>query len=196
MGLRVAEGQYTQFLSADNLLSPTYLLHLVNILDHMPNPLSGAIMLGYCHYLKRDVGSEFVDWLAEADTFGVPTGADKGNAGWALYPRYERFFGEGMQTLLRCPDWRGIDGFDSALRRDHCLLLDEEFEGQGHEAMDWCYRQVTQVGSTFWCSPLLQHYHQPHQEVRDETQWKHELEVSTAMFSQKHGKEAWARAIG
>lgn len=196
MGLRAAEGQYVMFMQADHLLSSTYLYHLVQILDHMPEPLAGAIVLGYCHYLKRDVGPEFVDWLAEADTFGIPPGADKGNEAWQPYPRYERFMRDGMATLLRCPDWRGIDGFDSALRRDHCLLLDEEFEGQGHEAMDWCYRQTTQMGSTFWCSPLLVHYHQPHQEVRDEKQWQYELAISTALFSRKHGEAAWALAIG
>lgn len=194
MGLMLAEGEIIQFVQHDHILSPTYLLHLANLFTFMPPPLHSAIIVGYCHYLKDEVTAAHVDMLAEMDTFGIPP--EPGKAEWPLYPRYERFMGAGMQTLLRCPDWRGIDGFDCAVRRSYCLPFDEEFEGQGHEHMDWVYRQVKNVGSTFWCSPLLQHYHQPHREVREKAQWEKELEISTALFNQKHGEQAWRTPAG
>lgn len=196
LGLAHATGDVVQFLQHDHIVAADHAWHLAQIMEHMPPPLHNAIITGYCHFLREDVTDAHVDMLEEMSVFGMPPLEGKENSQWELWPRYERFMGNGTQTLFRTPDWRGIDGFDCAIRRDYCLPLDEEFEGQGFEHMDWVWRQVKERRSTFWCSALLRLYHQPHREVRKEEQWRKELEVAEALFNKKHGEEAWRMQVG
>ena len=141
------------------------------------------MLMGFCSYLKEETVPGEADWLAKWEQY------------WPEYPRWTRFYAFGMTSMVRCNDWRGVDGFDCAVRREDCLSFDEAFKGQGHEHMDWVYRLAKQ-GTLFFSSPLLRHYHQPHSEVRPEAQWRAELEVSTKQFSDKHGEGAWREQIG
>lgn len=184
-GLSHANGQVIQFLQHDHILAPTYLMHLDNIFTLFPMNLvqRGIMLMGYCSYLKQEVPPEEVETLARWDEY------------WNEYPRWARFYAYGMTSLVRCPDWRGVDGFDCAIKREDCLPFDEEFKGQGHEHMDWVYRLAKQ-GTIFLSSPLLRHYHQPHSEVRPQEQWQTELKVSIDLFTKKHGEGAWREQIG
>ena len=185
LALANASGQVIQFLQHDHILSPQYLMHLSNIFTLFPMNLvtRGIMLMGLCSYLKREVTAAEVDTLAEWEPY------------WNEYPRWARFYAYGLTSLVRCPDWRGVDGFDCALRREDAIPFDEEFKGQGHEHMDWVYR-LAKAGTLFMSSPLLRHYHQPHSEVRPQEQWQTELKVSTDLFTKKHGEGAWREQIG